>query len=181
MMVGPQPVDIEELDIGDHVKVVSEDESFEAVIISADPNEGITFQRISDGVEFIIDFMDLSEYDFYPRGKTVREVAERRRVAQKEQLLEKNHSSGKVLKESKVLEKSKTPLTEAEKKDQEEIENIFFILFDELQNTALGDQNRADGIIEKMKGLSENNIELQDALLFVLNQRNTNVKEAEMV
>jgi hypothetical protein len=171
MMVGPQPVDIEELDIGDHVKVVSEDESFEAVIISADPNEGITFQRISDGVEFIIDFMDLSEYDFYPRGKTVREIAERRRVAQNEQLLET----------SKVLEKSKTPLTEAEKKDQEEIENIFFILFDELQNTALGDQNRADRIIEKMKGLSENNIELQDALLFVLNQRNTNVKEAEMV
>ena len=170
-MVGPQLVDITDLDIGDHVKVVSDDESFEAVIISADPNEGITFQRISDGVEFIIDFMDLSEYDFYPRGKTVREVAERRRVAQKEQLLKK----------SKVLEKSKTPLTEAEKKDQEEIENIFFILFDEFQNTALGDQHKAEGIAEKMEGLAEGNPELQEALLFVLNQRITNLKEAEMI
>jgi hypothetical protein len=168
-MIGPQSIDIALLGIGDHVKVVGEDGSFEATIVATDPLEGVTFKRISDGVDFVISYPDFEEYDLYPRGETIRRVDERRRSQNKsfaplEQLLENNHS-----------------LSEAEKKDQEEIENTFFILFDEFQNTSLGDQKKASGIIEKMEGLAEGNPELQEALIFLVNERIDYLKKAQMV
>ena len=101
-MVGPTTVSIEELELEDQVKVVGNDGSFEAVIKDASPEEGITFKRLSDGGFFVIAFEDFIDYDLYPKGETIRKIADRKRAiqeaensfAQKEQLLEKNHSSG---------------------------------------------------------------------------------------
>jgi hypothetical protein len=63
-----------------------------------------------------------------------------------------------------VFQQSKTP-------EDIEKEDIFFALFDKFQNTSLGDQHQADMLIDEMEKYAEDNDELEEALLWVIDQR----------
>jgi hypothetical protein len=165
-MVGPQSVNIMELDIGDHVKVVGNDGSFEAIIVDACSEEGVTFRRSSDGGEFVIDFMDFQEYDLYPRGHTIKRLSD-----EKKALLKTSNCSKRA-----IARKEQTK-TEKELK----MEEHFFMLFDKLQNTSLGDQHAADMLVAEMKDLAHGNEELTEALGWALDQRTNYLEEAASI
>jgi hypothetical protein len=138
--------------------VVGEDGSFEAVIAAKNPKEGVTFKRVYDGGEFVIDFADFSEYDLYPRGDTIKRLAAKKGFAQTEQLLE-------------------TSKTEEELHDEEH----FFVLFDRLQNTSLGDQHMADILIAEMKDIAHDKKELTEALGWAIDRREPYLNEAAAI
>jgi hypothetical protein len=165
-MVGPTTVSIEELELEDQVKVVGNDGSFEAVIKDASPEEGITFKRLSDGGFFVIAFEDFIDYDLYPKGETIRKIADRKRAIQE--------AENSFAQKEQVLEKSKT-FEETQKEDR------FFILFDKFQNLSLGDQHEADVLISEMKDLAHGEQDLTEALGWLLEQRIQYLEEAAVV
>ena len=174
-MVGPSPAHISELEIGDTVKVVSEDGSFEARIEDASAEEGITFVTLRGDLPYVIAIDDLPEYDLYPRGDTIKKISDKRKAQEdardpnawkRESFAEKEQ----LLKESKAKERPEI--------DENTIK--FFELFEKFQNTSLGDQHRAEILMDAMEELAGGKEDLQEALLFAIQERIKFLKEAEM-
>ena len=83
-MHGASMISIEQVEIGDELKVVSEDGSFTAILVEATPDDGLTFEHLFTKMTTVISFQDLNEYDFYPRGETIRRLAQ---IAQQEKIM----------------------------------------------------------------------------------------------
>jgi len=64
-----------QLEIGDEVKVTSNDGSFTGTLVEATPEEGLTFRHTISELTTIIDLNDLGDYDFYPRGDTIKRLS----------------------------------------------------------------------------------------------------------
>ncbi len=70
-MHGASQMQPEELEIGDEVRVVSEDGAITCTLVEANQEEGLTFDYPNSISQLVIAFLDLPDYDFYPRGKTI--------------------------------------------------------------------------------------------------------------
>jgi len=165
-MVGPSPVNIMELEIGDHVKIVSDDGGFEAIIRDASPQEGVTFKLIKEGTDFIIAFDDFPFYDLYPKGETIKKISEKKSFAQKEQLLESSNCSKVAI------------------SDITDTEIQFFKSFDQFQNTSLGDAHQAEMLIMEMREILEKSKfaqDLNEAVSWAIEERLSLLTEANMV
>jgi len=171
-MIGPSKVDITEFEIGDQVKVVSEDGSFTAIIEDASEDEGITFASTKDETSLIIAFEDLPDYDFYPRGSTIQEIAQRR----------KESEDPDAWKEKAFAEKEQ--LLKSSKNDQPNVTETtikFFELFERFENLSIGDHKKAEILISEMKDLVKVDEALNEALVYAINERARFLKEAAAI
>ena len=180
-MIGPSPVNIKELEIGDHVKVVSDDGSFEAKICRVTQEEGIVFEMLKIGTEYIIAFEDLVFYDFYPRGETIQKLAKKTFCSKGGGIVGKpNDSSG----ENNSKDYFRAIAQKEQKEQKPEITDVeiqFFKSFDQFRNTSLGDAHQAEMLLEEMQELAKGNKDLQAALDWVTDERVNLLVEAEML
>jgi hypothetical protein len=154
LMQGASLVQLDELEIGDDVKVVHEDGSFEAKIQRVTP-DGIVFALSSNKQEYIMDIYDIPEFDFYPRGETIIRIQQQRQK-------EKKIISEQLLESSKPL---KTKIND------DTIE--FFEIFERYEKLALSDEeaDKADAMSKVMKKLANGIPELEEAFEYAIDQR----------
>jgi len=169
-MLGPSPVDISLLEIGDRIKVVSDDGSFEAIIEGADA-DGISLTMVKGNLPYIIALEDLPEYDLYPRGDTIAAVQSRKSAGDDDWKIRSAKEKKELLRNCSTAQ-----VTEV---DENTIK--FFELFDQLRNTSLGDQHKAELLMDAMEELAEGKVDLIEALSWVIQERVNNIKEASMV
>lgn len=72
-MIGSNPVNPSELEVGDEVAVESSDRVLYATLVDANPDDGLVFEGAA-GQELQIAFADLGDYTFTPRGKTIQRL-----------------------------------------------------------------------------------------------------------
>ena len=140
IMQGASLVTLKELEIGDTIKAVHEDGSFEGTIESVD-RDGMTLKNIKTQLDYLIAIEDLPEYDFYPRGKTIQDIQTR---------------------QAPQAHPTKRSLEEIQKREE-----LFFRLFEALENLGISAQDNQDAILmlDKMQEMAfdSNNPDINDA------------------